>query len=327
WQSVSEMNISASYQLPQPFSLDSLLRLAAAERDAVEDTFWALHEDPGFFQEQLASLVQQYLISCGKAFGKGENLESTARLQAGIHIVLDVCHDIILWEAIGADLENLKILKDGLNTDLQLSKRLPLKYEKALENLMALIFLAWEYAVPKLVHLVMTGHEDFAEFTEKVDDPQGRHMDPRIRKSPNMPPILDLISDIFEPEAKTAGALNFLDKLARMMETDPVQRSLMNADLIKEISKLAALAQIHDALVRHQPTIQITPQDPEPMFRQHYDRLKIIDQLEEYLAGTSLGSYIKPASAFTYPVGSKPTLEHTEQMRQAESKLDNFWDQ
>ncbi|KAL9010328.1 MAG: hypothetical protein Q9180_009306, partial [Flavoplaca navasiana] len=216
------------------------------------------------------------------------------------------------------------ILKDGLNTDLQLSKRLPLKYEEALENFMTLIFLAWRYAVRKMVHLVKTG-PDFAEFTEKVDDPQGRRMDPRIRKSPKMPPILDLISSILEPkEAKMAGTLNILDKLSRMMETDPVPQSLISADLIREISKLAALAQIHDALVRHQPTIQITPQDPELMFRQHYDRLKVVDQLKEYL---SLGSYIKPASAFTYPVGRKPTLEHTEQMRQAESKLDTFWDE
>ncbi|KAL9626396.1 MAG: hypothetical protein Q9204_007340, partial [Flavoplaca sp. TL-2023a] len=326
WQSVSEMNISASYQLPQLFSLDFLLRLAGAERDAAEDTFWALREVPGFFQAQLTCLVQQNLLSCRKAFGKGETLEATARMQAGIHIVLDVCHDIILWEAIDTDLKKLKILKESFSTDVQRSQRLPLKYEKALGNFLNLIFIAWRFAVPKMVHLVMTGH-NFVDFAGKVDDPHGRRRDLRICKSPNVPPILDLLSSIFEPEeVSMMGALNFLDRLARMMETDPVQRSLISTELIKEISKLAALAQVYDALVRHQPTIQTMPQNAILMFPQQYDRLKVIDQLEEYLAGTSLESYTKPASAFTYPVGKKPTPEHTEQMRQAESKLDDFWD-
>ena len=122
WHLVSEMNISASYRLPQPFSLDFLLRLAGAERDAAEDTFWALHEDPGFFQEQVISLVQQHLVSCAEAFGKENNLEPTARKQAGIHMVLDVCHDIICWEAIDAELKKLKILRESFSTNFHLSE-------------------------------------------------------------------------------------------------------------------------------------------------------------------------------------------------------------
>ncbi|KAL8877575.1 MAG: hypothetical protein Q9198_004432 [Flavoplaca austrocitrina] len=326
WQSVSEMNILASYRLRQQFSLDFLLRLAGVERDAAEDTFWALREDPGFFQEQVVLLVQQNLVSSAEAFGKENNVEPTAQKQAGIHVVLDVCHDIIIWEAIDADLKKLKILRESFSTNFHLSERLPLEYEKGMENFTYLVFLAWRYAVPKMMHLVMIGH-DFVDYFEKIPDPHGRHVDFGIRTSSKLPPILDLISSFYDTrKVNMMGTLNILDKLARMMETDPVQRSLISVELIKEISKLAALAQIHDAFVRHQPTIQITSQDPELMIRQNYDRLNVIDQLEEYLAGTSLGSYTKPASAFTYPVGKKPTPEHTEQMRQAESKLDDFWD-
>ncbi|KAL8645853.1 MAG: hypothetical protein Q9226_007111 [Calogaya cf. arnoldii] len=49
WQSVSKMNSRASFRLPQPFSVDHLLKLAGAKRDAAEDVFWTLHEDPEFF--------------------------------------------------------------------------------------------------------------------------------------------------------------------------------------------------------------------------------------------------------------------------------------
>ncbi|KAL8897647.1 MAG: hypothetical protein Q9192_002477 [Flavoplaca navasiana] len=301
WQSVSEMNISASYRLPQPFSLDSFLRLAGAEREAAEDTFWALHEDPGFFQEQVVLLVQQNLLSSAEAFGKENNVEPTARKQAGIHVVLDVCHDIIIWEAIDADLKKLKILRESFSTNFHLSERLPLEYEKVMENFTLEIRGAQNDAPG-------SHWPRFCDYFEKIPDPHGRHVDFGIRTSSKLPPILDLISSFYDPrKVNMMGALNILDKLARMMETDPVQRSLISAELIKEISELAAL-------------------DPELVFRQNYNRLNVIDQLEEYLTGTSLGSYTKPASAFTYPVGKKPTPEHTEQMRQAESKLDDFWD-
>ncbi|KAL8645852.1 MAG: hypothetical protein Q9226_007110 [Calogaya cf. arnoldii] len=57
------------------------------------------------------------------------------------------------------------------------------------------------------------------------------------------------------------------------------------------------------------------------------DPLHAIEDLQDHLTGTSLGPYTKPVSAFVYPVGKKPTLEHVEQMRRAEAKLDFFWDQ
>ncbi|KAI4261596.1 MAG: hypothetical protein L6R42_003204 [Xanthoria sp. 1 TBL-2021] len=123
------------------------------------------------------------------------------------------------------------------------------------------------------------------------------------------------------------GALNILDEFERILESDTVQRSLIDTDLIREISKLAALSQIQDALIRHQPTIQAVSLDHERLIRHHLDRLSVINELEECLAGTSLGHYTKPKSAFMYPVGKKPTLEHVDQMRRAEAKLDNFWDQ
>lgn len=324
WQSVSKMNSQASYRLPQPFSLDLLQRLAGAERDAAEDVFWALHEDPGFFQERLASLVQQSLEPCRRAFGEGE---PSAQMQAGIHIVLDVCHDIIVWEAIDADLEKLKTLKDGLSTEFQLSERLPPDYEEALENFIPLIFVAWKYAMKSVLRVMISSHK-LIDYFDMVPAPHGRHTDFSLRKSATTTPILRVLADLNETGKTTMmGALNILDEFERILESDTVQRDLIDTDLIRGISKLAALSHIQDALVRHQPTIQAVSLDHELLIRHHVDRLGVINELEEHLAGTSLGPYTKPNSAFVYPVGKKPTLEHVDQMRRAEAKLDNFWDQ
>ncbi|KAL8778943.1 MAG: hypothetical protein Q9213_007178 [Squamulea squamosa] len=123
------------------------------------------------------------------------------------------------------------------------------------------------------------------------------------------------------------GALNILDELERVIKSVFPDRGIIYTELNKATSSLAALAQIHDALVRHQPTFQAILQDSDALFSQHKGRLRAIDDLEEYLTGTSLGPYTKPDSSFVYPVERKRTLEHVEQMRRAESKLDVFWDQ
>lgn len=334
WQSVSKMNSQASYRLPRPFSLEFLQRLAGAQRDAAEDVFWALHEDPGLFQEHVTLLVQQSWEPCrraygaedkARAYGAEDKVEPAARKQAGIHVVLDICHDIILWEAIDVDLRTLKTLKDSTSTNFQLSERLPPDYEKALERFMSLIFSAWHYAVIAMFRLVLASR-NFIDFFEMDLDEE--HMDFRLRESSTRPPVLDLLSDLQGiKKTNMMGALNILDEVERILESDAVQRGLVNTGLKKEISKLAALAQIHDALVRHQPTIQITSQDSDRLVRHQLDRLKLITDLEEHLTGASLGPYTQPTSAFVYPVGRKPTLERVEQMRRAEAKLDYFWDQ
>ncbi|KAL8853006.1 MAG: hypothetical protein Q9221_002154 [Calogaya cf. arnoldii] len=318
WLSVSKLNT---------FSLDHLLKLAGAERDAAENLFWALHEDPGLFQGQVTSLVRQSLVPCRRAFDVGDTVEPAARLQAGIHIVLDVCHDIILWEAIDEDLKKLKILKDSISTDFQLSERLPPDYEEALESFIPLVFMAWKYGLKKILR-VMVSSDKFVDFFEMVTDVHGTHTDFRLRKSSTTPPIINLLADLYETDRTLMmGALNILDEFERIFESDVVQRGLIDTDLNREISNLSALAQMQDALERHQPTIQVTVHDGEHLLKHQLDRLNVIDKLEGHLAGTSLGPYTKPTSAFSYPVGKKPTSEHVEQMRRAEAKLDLFWAQ
>ncbi|KAL8778942.1 MAG: hypothetical protein Q9213_007177 [Squamulea squamosa] len=135
WQSVSKMNTQAFYRLPQPFNLDFLQRLASAQKDAAEDMFWALREDPSFFWEQVTSKFQQSLEPCRRAFGGSQSTEKTAMKTAAIRIVVDVCHDIVLWDAIDTDLKELKILRDGIGINFQLWNRLPLEYEITLESL------------------------------------------------------------------------------------------------------------------------------------------------------------------------------------------------
>ncbi|KAL9585454.1 MAG: hypothetical protein Q9212_001527, partial [Teloschistes hypoglaucus] len=131
----------------------------------------------------------------------------------------------------------------------------------------------------------------------------------------------------YRPKSNIMGYMNILDELELLISHDSVQSEMRDNVLPREISKLAALAQIQDALLRHQPLIHDQLQDVQAILRPHRERLKLINDLNGYLEGTSLGPYTKPANAFIYPVGRKDTLQQIEQMRRAETRLEAFWDQ
>ncbi|KAL9002513.1 MAG: hypothetical protein Q9188_004551 [Gyalolechia gomerana] len=250
WQSVSNINTQASYQLPQPFPLESVWRLAGPKRDAAEDLLWTLHEDPAYFQEQLNLKIEQNMEPRRKAFGTSYEAEDAALKQACVHIIHDACRHVIVWEAIAVAMIELEAIKASLGVGIQLSKHLPLRYGKALENFIA------------LTHT----------FIDLVNTENGRWLE--------------------------------------------------------YISKLAALAQIRDALVRHQPTIQTTEGvGYNSILHHHMARFKVIGEFEEHLARITLRAHSKPISAFNYPVGKKRTSQYIEQMGRAEAKVDVFWEQ
>lgn len=327
WQSVSKMNALASYHLPRPFSLGSLRRLANAQRDAAKDAFWALHEEPVYFQEQLHLETQQFIEPCRKAFG-AHTVKENALMSACIQVVRGACRDIILWEAIEVDLMKISALKIEHDAEIHLSKRLPPRYEEALYDFIGLVFTAWRYAMNGLRNILTTS-PTFIDYFEMAVTNDGRCVDfktPKASARSRWPPILTLLDDLNFKGFKTMGALNILDEMERIMISDTVQRNMVNTELAKEISKVAALAQIIDALYQRQPTIQ-PRQDSDQILRHHVARLKAIDDLEDYLTGTSLGPFTKPTSAFIYPVEKKRTLQQVERMRQAETKLDISWRQ
>ncbi|KAL8690232.1 MAG: hypothetical protein Q9218_004270 [Villophora microphyllina] len=327
WQSVSKMNSEAYYRLPQRFSLKVLERLASTQCDAAEDVFWTLHEDPGYFQEQLALKYHQALVHCRKIPGPSRTPEEDVLMNATVHLIFSACQDIILWDAIRTDLRSLVAFTDGMETGFRLDARLPPDYEKAMESFIALILLAFRIAIKSISGVMMSNPKlgDFFEMIPAVQGGRGGYTYRLKRSSAKIPTILSLLHDLGTLK-DMMGSLNIMDEMERIMSSDPTQRDIVDTNMNIQISKLAALAQIDDALGRHQPKIQATLEDSPSVLRHHMVRLDVINDVERHLHGTSLGQYTKPRSAFVYPVGKKPTPQHIEQMRRAEAKLDAFWD-
>ena len=102
-------------------ALESLRKLACAKRDEAEDSFWALKEDPAFFQEQLKLHHEQTKVLWHKARRENacppSHLDQVLLKNACNRVVNYACNDIIVWGAIANDLikaEDIKTRLDGM---------------------------------------------------------------------------------------------------------------------------------------------------------------------------------------------------------------------
>ena len=246
---------------------------------------------------------------------------------AGQNVIRCACRDVILWDAIASDLNEIEKERNKLEAHIELSKRLPRNYEQALESLIGLTGPVWKYAVRDM-HLVLMSSTEFIQFFEFVRSEDGEYADLKVKKSTKdqWPQILQMLVDLTDlHKTQLMGALNMLDEMERVMNSDKTQRDMIGAEMAKEISKLAAFAQIRDSLARHQPTIQCF-QDTEKVVHRQMARLQPIDDLENILRHVSFAKYADPISSITYPANKKRTFQHIEQMRLAEQKLDFFWE-
>lgn len=119
WRSIAALNMEAIYQLPRQFELDSLRRLATAKLDEAEDTFWALCEDPSYFQEVLEELARQDMAPVPKVLREAGRqttlgIKDSMLQQSCRRLILDTCSGVIFWDAIKADLIELEVLRAKL---------------------------------------------------------------------------------------------------------------------------------------------------------------------------------------------------------------------
>ena len=289
-------------------------------------------EDPAFFQEQLKLLVEQGIESCRKVvdekvFSDSRNADFATLRFASMNVILQACRDVILWDAVAADIIDIENARHKLEAHIELSRRLPASYEEPLQSLIGLTSVAWRYAVQDL-HLALVSSAEFIQFFELIPGENGLYADLHPKKSTEdqWPQILHLLIDLNDlRKTKMMGPLNMLDEMERVMTSDKTQGAMIGAGMAKGISKLAALAQINDALFEHQPTIQCR-RDSETIIHESVARLKPIDELQDIFKVMPLPRYADPMLSVTYPASKKRTFQHIEQMRLAEQKLDTFWE-
>ena len=328
WRSISEMNAEAAYRLPQQFALDSLRKLAAAKRDEAEDAFWALREDPTYFQEELKERYRQEMeplrkLSRDSGFRIPPGTEESALQNTCRNLVHNACRNIILWDTVSAGLVELEKIRARLATEIRPLKRLPPVYKEAMARFSIIEKMVSDYASRDL-RFAITSSPEFLKYYDIQLEGSLVRLEESIKDE--MPPILKLLNDLDDKKtASIMGALNILDEVERMMNSGPSQRAMITAGMARQISEMATFAQLQDALNQHQPKIQVS-ENHDAAVDSVKARLGLIEVLGKHVKSMVLATHVKPDSAFEYPISRKNTQQNVEKMRGAEAKLDAFWE-
>lgn len=334
WRTISEMNAVAAYCLPQQFDLDTLQKLATARREEAEEVFWALREDPAFFQEK----VQEFFghdMGPSTIFRRDSGFRPSSGLNGKIwcdthrRLIKTTCRNLVLWDTVLEDLSELGKLRAKHATEIRPSKRLPREFEQALERFTCMATTVSLYARGDLSKGVTscTSFHDYYTYEERWAGKQLK-VDIVLKKDQKkpLPPILKLLIDFNESEKSVMmGALNILDEMERILSSDASQRAMITTGLARQISEIAAYAQIHDTLTQHQPTILNC--DDQVVVAKAKKRLHLIDFIGDQVEKMKLETYIKPDSHLDYPIDKKKSQQNVEKIRAEEAKLDAFWAQ
>ena len=329
--SVAELNMHAAYHLPTLVDITSLRKLASTQRDQAEDRYWALRADPSVFLSQLEVYAEQAQKPWLKAirlkvFSTPQSLEKNALKKACMNVIQRHCWELRIWQEIEDELIKIEATRMQIDDELPLSKRLPRLYESVLERLIALGMVTWHHAIFDF-RTILTSCSGFLDYHKVVVPEKEGWADFELDKSTKAywPPVLRLLVDLCGPkETNLLGCMNILDEIERQMTLDPKQRIMLDSVATAQLSNLAALAQIRDAIAHHQPTIQ-AGLDAEDFVGEITKRFKPMVNLQDFLATIPLNAHAEPRTAFVYPVGRKRTACHVEQMRIAEKKLDKYW--
>ena len=328
WHSVIELSIQASYDLSQPFSEDSMINTANAKLDEAQDLYWTLREDPQYFREQLLLHRKQWEKPIRKAHSIGYIAGDGPWQNTCHNLIHEVCRDVIVWDGIVRELNQLRDIKMGSVPQIQPSKRLPTKCKDQLLRFSGFAMYSGLYCSRRLYGVLLSNPDfhDFFEMAENTEIPGYGDFELKQSTKDRWPLILTLIHELSQPFAIDMGNLNILDEIDRMMTADPRHRAMMSTKMCREIGKLAAIAQIQDALLRHQPRFRAGPVDNAFMdsicaqINSAYDIQKLISKLP-------LLPYAKRMETIHYPAGKPRTEQHVQQMRLAEARLDTFWEQ
>ena len=186
--------------------------------------------------------------------------------------------------------------------------------------------LLWQRAIKDLYHLVISSPKLF-EYFDFVPSTKGAFatIKPNRSMKDQWPPIIHVLVDLRREDTSTfMGTMSMLEEMQRVVESDPYHCASIHVQMMEEIAKLAALAQIIDAQYRHQPDVHPN-QDSDIVIADYRARLQTIDDLEVDLGEFLMNKHLLPISDFKYPAWKKQTSQNVEQMRWAEAKLDMFW--
>lgn len=330
----------APYRTPQQFDFARLQNFVYAKWAEAEDHLWALREDPTYFTETIQALGEHKdEVSRGK-----DNLpcswsapRTPAFWEEIIRCVIHIAYTEVLHSAdLCFRVSNIVEIREKHGARIKRTEALPKDYLTAIALL--------EVQVQEQI----IGHGMSLAQAVRASGQLGKHFvikpnlpgeDPRIFRvaARDIPPndyFLWVVAQLVDPLAGFSGNAGLLYELQRMMQADPKQKQRLTAWVAYAISALSIAfelkRQIHLLSAGpNGPNVVELPCSQAVLDEDSERRNELVDCIQDILTeAKNKNAFAKsclPLRKFHHPSDKRQTATTTEEMRNAEKYLDQFW--
>ncbi|KAF3050908.1 hypothetical protein E8E11_003292 [Didymella keratinophila] len=332
----------ALYRLPAQLDLERLRVLVSAQRSQAIDHAWALRENPGYF----ASTAEEYREHrCELILDKFGNTHPHASdfplwNKAVRHTAADAHCLVFVWDEILQRILNVQDLLSQHSANISIDEALPDELHDKLSELRFFVEAVMLNQIGDL-NIEFQASPGLRQYHYRAnpEDSNLRKFDIRVCEPPqqnaSLRRVLELKGAIRDSGCRDCFTMHVLmNEFERLMQSDPRARALVSAHIAKSLSRLSIYAECLHQLHLFQPwahQIESDIEDRKAFFAARYDQIfkhwGYINVYYQKFEEKKLNVLCSPCnSKFAYPAHEHPTRAKVEQMRSAESALDNFWE-
>ena len=336
----------ACYRVPTLADIARLEALVSACKDAAEDHFWLLREDPGYFRDFTLEQREHRpeLLRCATCNRAHKNADDDFLLPRVLHSVVADCYiDLFMWNQVHVRISNLHRLslqhKDKLLFGkIGFQEEIPRDFFEALVE--TWFFL--ETFQLEVIHELKSAWASSPYIRSyHSQDCSGDDGDlvvriKRVNKSSRkrdkeLEHILKLFQYLLEPPVRQSlKTYTLVQTLEQVLQTSDRASSLTSPLTAALLSKLSIVTECHRQLSFFLPWAKqiqyaVKQRQTELLIAYATNLAQWHATLQASFHNTNLSELGKPGSKFRYPVRKRRSKANVQTLRAAEAALDAFW--
>ncbi|KAK0103464.1 hypothetical protein ONS95_005487 [Cadophora gregata] len=344
WTSLNEMNRNAPYHSPRSPDFHRLMSLFAANLTMNADHLWELRIDPSYFLESVKACHSSRREAVNDSLGQAHPATETQdywETCAGSAAENAYC-SVIMAEIDFGLAAKLHSIYASLPINRQISVD-ELKSAQNVEFLEGMLYLRnnlvnqFEDALTVLSYSLPT-ERTFREYFVRdtnASEFNARCIYPRGKDSDELFPYFSALL-FLEPRLEVQmGPKNLLAEIERVVESNPEQKMRLSPNVLQLIGRVGYFMHAIESIDKIQPSVRVAHTDlmtnggpSYASFVEESSKLVIRHtQFLEEVKGMSYEGFGPPDSGrFEYPCWKPRKRQNIDQMRQAESWLDKYWE-
>ncbi|KAL8886705.1 MAG: hypothetical protein Q9215_005623 [Flavoplaca cf. flavocitrina] len=319
--SLSDYMLEAPYRVPEMFNLPRLRHLVQARRCEVEDHFFAIREDPGYFAEVMHAASVDIMANRSKGSAKKDATWNTA-----ISLILGTSYyDMFRWEAVSYLCDNLIESYTEHKDGIQPGRILPTAFVRAFSPLDFLLENLIVVQISYLRFYLAAASSLKEEIHPKLGGPKKSQKDDYLFWL-----YQELLKRRKDITPQTYSIHSILQEIDIFISRSPKEKDRLTPSLIRMMSELSIVAEmLRELSLSSCNEYALTAMPKEDILASVNPRFEPLANIQDVVNNNSfdLASIVKDLRVFDYPSDKARTAASTAKMRSAEQRLDYFWEQ